>query len=466
MRKILMLLLACQAMSLPAQTVVIRNVTLIPMDGDYTRSQQTVVLEKGLIRQMGDADQIAVPKRAQVIDGTGKFLMPGLMDMHAHFFTEQGISPAMLPQEAKLMLANGVTTARIMCGDSVYLNLKKQIARGKTPGPELFVACPQLVGKWPFPVPFVGEIIETPAEAAASVRRFHKAGYDAIKITYFVQPGPYEAVVQTARALGMPLTGHVGPDIGLARALAAGQQIEHFDEFLEQLLPDSARQRTSVSGTGLWEKEKAWPTVALLDESKIPALVQQVKAAGIAVTPTNHFLHSSFGTGMPEDSIRRLPDLDYIPASLLPERWNVRGYFWNQPPPAALGKRYVAIRQHLTRALHSAQVPLLCGSDSPEWFGVQGFALHRELQAFVEAGLTPFAALETATVNPARYLGIDKRKGSIAVGLEADLLLLDANPMEDIANTRRIAGVFRQGQYLSRADLDRLLQEARVLAKQ
>ena len=466
MKNCLLLIIFLNAATLLAQTYAIRNVNLIPMDGDYVRSQQTVLVEKGLITQIGESSEIIIPKRARVIDGSGKYLIPGLMDMHVHFFTEQGISPKYLPQEAKLMLANGVTTARVMCGDSLYLDLKKRLARGRIPGPELFVVSPQLVGKWSFKGPFFGAIVDTPEKARAAVDRFSKQGYDAVKITFFLQPDVYDAAVTTARELGLPVTGHVGPDVGLERALAARQQIEHLDEFLEQLLPDTLASRISVSGTTIWDKKTAWPTVALLDESKIPGLVKQVKSAEIAVTPTHHFLHSSFAEGQSEEAIRQSPDFKYLPKSLREDRFKARDYFWQEPPPELLRKRYVELRRHITRALYTVGVPLLCGSDSPEWFLVSGFAVHYELQALVDAGLPPFAALETATVNPAKYLGIAERNGTIALGKTADLLLLSANPLDDIANTKKIEGVMHGGKYYDREALDGLLKEATVLGAQ
>lgn len=466
MKNCLILFALIQAIALGAQTYAIRNVTLIPMDGNYLRSQQTVLIEKNQITQIGETSELDIPKRARIIDGTGKYLIPGLMDMHVHFFTEQGIAPKYLPQETKIMLANGVTVARVMCGDSLYLDLKKRLARGRIPGPELFVVSPQLVGKWPFKGLFFGAVVDTPEKARAAVEEFKKKGYDAIKITFFVQPTVYEAAVEAANKLGLPVTGHVGPDVGLERALAAHQQIEHFDEFLEQLLPDTCTSRLSVSGTSIWDKKRAWPTVALLDESKIPALVKHIKEAGIAVTPTHHFLHSSFAEGQTEEAIRQSPDFSYLPKSLRADRFKARDYYWQEPPPEPLRQRYVQLRSHLTRALHTADVPLLCGSDSPEWFLVSGFALHYELQALVNAGLPPFAALETATVNPAKYLGISDRTGTIAVGKTADLLLLSANPLDDISNTQKIEGVFHGGKYYDRKALDGLLEEAKVLAKQ
>ncbi|MDX1942087.1 MAG: amidohydrolase family protein [Saprospiraceae bacterium] len=449
-----------------AQTYAIRNVNVIPMDSERVLPDQTVIVQKGKISEIGAASQTKIPRNATVIDGSGKYLMPGLMDMHMHFFTEQGLDAKFLPEEAKLPLTNGVTTARVMTGDSLYLDLKKKIAKGEVAGPELFVASPQLVGKWGFSGPFFGQVVKSREDAANAVRRFKKEGYDEIKITFFVYPEQYEAIVQTAKEVGLKVTGHVGPDVGLNSSLAAKQQNEHMDEFLEQLLPDTALAKISVSGTNIWNRQKAWPTVDYLEENKIKALVQKVKEAGIAVSPTSHFLHSSFSIGQSEEQIRQLPDFQYIPQSFYKARFDTRNFYWQNAPTEPRRNRFQKLRNQITKALYEAGVPLLCGSDSPEWFIVQGFSVHYELEALTLAGLSPYAALQTATVNTANYLGISNRKGTISVGKEADMVLLNANPLENIQHTRSISGVFCKEKFYDRTTLDTMLEEAKILGKQ
>lgn len=449
-----------------AQTYAIRNVNVIPMDAERVLSDQTVIIEKGKISKIGAVSEIKIPRKATVVDGSGKYLIPGLMDMHMHFFTEQGLDAKFLPEEAKLPLVNGVTTARVMNGDSLYLDLKKKIAKGEIAGPELFVASPQLVGKWGYSGPFFGQIVKSRTDAANAVRRFKKEGYDEIKITFFVYPEQYDAIVQTAKEVGIKVTGHVGPDVGLDKSLVAKQQNEHMDEFLEQLLPDTASSKISVSGTNIWNRQKAWPTVDYLEESKIPALVQRIKNAGIAVSPTSHFLHSSFSIGQGEDYIRQSTDFQYIPQSFHKARFDTRNFFWQNAPTESRRDRFQELRNQITVALHQAGVPLLCGSDSPEWFIVQGFSVHYELEALTLAGLSPYAALQTATINTANYLGISDRKGTISIGKEADLVLLNANPLENIQHTRSISGVFCKEKFYNRTTLDKMLEEAKILGKQ
>jgi imidazolonepropionase-like amidohydrolase len=397
------------------------------------------------------------------IDGTGKYLIPGLFDMHTHFFYEQGENRNTCDAELKMMLANGLTTVRIECGDPVYLEVRDKKRKGAVAGPELFVSSPQFVGAWPWEGKVFAAICTTPAEADQAVRKFKKEGYDEIKITFMVKRDVYDQIIKTAKEVGIKVTGHVGPLVKLPAALAAGEQIEHMDEFIDILLPDTSYNHgQSVSDMNIWRKN-AWATVPFLDESKITVLVNMVKTSGVYVTPTNFFFLSCFGEGMTEEQYKQRPDYKYIPSKILEERWNIKERYWKNAPPEESRKKYVHLRKKMTYELWKAGVKLMAGSDSPEWFLVQGFAIHDELETFVKAGLTPFAALQTATINPAVYLGIYKRNGSVEQGKEADLILLDKNPLEDIRNTRTIVGVFNDRKWHDRNTLDQLLAEAQSL---
>jgi hypothetical protein len=190
-------------------------------------------------------------------------------------------------------------------------------------------------------------------------------------------------------------------------------------------------------------------------------LAAAVRDAGVYVNPTNIFFLSSFGEKLTEDQYRQRPDYAYIPPGILQEKWAVREHYWKNAPPVESRDKYVRLRKQMTYELWKAGVPLMAGSDSPEWFLAAGFSIHDELETFVNAGLTPFAALRAATVNPASHLGIIKRTGTIETGKEADLLLLDKNPLDDIRNTRAISGVFTNGTWFDRAGLDRMLAQAK-----
>jgi hypothetical protein len=389
--------------------------------------------------------------------------VPGLFDMHAHFFQEQyENNESTTKEELGMMLANGVTSARIMAGHPDYLIAKAKVRNGEWDGPELTVASPQLVGAWPWPPGFKNyEIVTTPEKAADAVKKFKDEGYDAIKITFMVSRECYGAIVTTAREVGIKVVGHVGPKVKLPAALKAGEQIEHMDEFIDVLLPDTTYNHgQSVSDMNIWRKP-AWATVPALDESKISSLVQQVKAAGIYVTPTNYFFVSTFGRIPSEEEIKSKKDYPYIPAELIDERWKNREHFMKMEIPKESMDKYVYLRKKMVNELSKAGVHLMAGSDSPEFFLVTGFSLHDELAAFVDAGLSNYNALKTATLNPATFLGF-KNKGTIEKGKDADLILLDENPLTDIKHTTSISAVFKKGKYFDRKSLDTMLSTAKA----
>jgi hypothetical protein len=442
----------------------IKNVSVLPMNKEVVLNNQTVLVEKGTIKAIGTAATVKIPAGYTVIDGTGKYLMPGLFDMHAHFFNEQGNLVNTTESELKMMLANGLTTARILAGHPNYLEAKEMVKKGQWAGPDLSIASPQFVGSWPWPTDFKNfELANTPEKAVAAVKKYKNEGYDEIKITFMVKRDVYDAIIATAKEVGIKVTGHVGPLVKLPAALAAKQQIEHMDEFIDMLLPDTSYNHgQSVSDMNLWRKN-AWATVPHLDESKIPGLAKMVKDAGIYVTPTNYFFISCFNETPPEEVVKQKPDYAYIPQEILKERWSVRQRMLSMKIPDAYRAKYVDLRKKMVNALWKAGVPLMAGSDSPEWFLVTGFSIHDEISMFVTTGLTPYAALQTATVNSATYMGLNK--GTVEKGKIADLLLLDKNPLEDIRNTRSINGVMKGGKWYDKNDVTRLLEEAKVLGK-
>jgi hypothetical protein len=443
---------------------VIDNVHIISMVNDKVEMDKAIIIRDGKLSQVVPKKRLKVPQGAQRIDGKGAFVIPGLFDMHLHFYHDFGLDEKFLKEEVKLAVANGVTTARIMDGQENYLDLKKRIDNQELTGPELFIASPQFVGKWPFKSAFSGYLADSAAKAASMVKVFKEQGYSEIKLAQFITPETYEAVTRAARESGIKITGHVGPEVKLYRALLAKQQIEHMDEFIEALLSDTTiNGGRSVSDVGIWNKKGAWPTIQYVDESKIDGLVQRVRSAGIYVTPTNYFFVNFFARGITLEQVRRLPGYSFVPAFHKRNVDQAQEYFWKDPPPAALRTKYIDIRYKLVKALYNAGVKLMAGSDGPEWYLAPGFSLHNELEAFSEAGLSNYAVLQTATINPARYLGIDHRKGTIEIGKDADFVLLRGNPLVSIQNTREIEGVFTKNRYYDHEALDRLLTEAMVI---
>src|SRR5688572_2365624 len=264
--------------SFAQDSYAIKNVSVITMTKEEVLPDQTVMVEKGIIKSISPSAETKLSSGVAVIEGKGKFLIPGLFDMHTHFFYEQGDHINTNETELKLMLANGVTTARIMAGHPSFLEAKANVKSGKWVGPELSVASPQLVGKWPFPTEFKNyEMVASEAQANDAVTKFKQQGYDAIKITFMMAKPIFKAVVAAAAKENMKVVGHVGPIVMLPAALEAKQQIEHMDMFIETLLPDTSYNHgQSVSDYNIYSKA-AWETVPHLMDQKSLSLPGMLK---------------------------------------------------------------------------------------------------------------------------------------------------------------------------------------------
>jgi len=425
---------------------------------------RTVVVVNGRITAVGPREEVDVPPEAVRIESAGRYLIPGLIDSHCHLLSDERIPDEFAKDELFVLLANGVTTIRDPIGRPELLALRDRIASGEQLGPRLVVGSPQFAGR-EIGDPFHGFLAVDPDEARAAVRRFAEEGYDAIKITFFVSRPVYDAIVAEAAAVGLPVIGHVGPDVGLDAALAAGEQIEHLDEFLEALLPEDAPVPQSVSGTKVWRPE-LWESLDWLDSSRIPALARRVVDAGVWSSPTLSFLNGSFGTGRSDDVLMTQLDGRFVSAKVRADLLSGRERFWADPPSAERRARFVELRNAITRELHAAGGRLMAGSDAPEWLNLGGFALHRELRALVDAGLEPWDALEAATRNPAEFFGGGDEYGTIAVGRRAELLLLRKNPLEDVANAAEIEGVMLDRNWFPAASLHHFLVRAQERLRQ
>jgi hypothetical protein len=259
------------------------------------------------------------------------------------------------------------------------------------------------------------------------------------------------------------VVGHVEPEVGVLRAATMGQQIEHLDAVLEGALSDSAPMKESLTQFRIFNM-RHWPSLDHMDPEKIDELAGAVARSGVYVGPTQNVFNTAFAIGESVDSMKGRQDFKHWPPKLRDGYLRAHERYWaaandSLKTPARRAK-YVAVRNQFVKALQDSGGKLLAGSDTPEWFHLYGYGLHRELRALVEAGLTPYQALVTATRNPADFLGASRQWGTIEVGKRADLVLVSANPLEDITNTERVRGVVIGGRWLDRATLDQMIARA------
>lgn len=447
----------------PSQTLVISHVALIDVAASSLRTDQAVVIENSRITTIAPAAQFKPPANAIVIDAHGKFLAPGLWDMHVHL---AGVSAdpawsgdALLP----LLLANGITGVRDMGGDlQALLAWKRDIEAGSLLGPHVVAAGPWLAGhgrKTPEQYP-----VSNPEEARAAVRDLKQRGADFIKIISLPSKEAFFAVADECKKQNISFSGHLPFQIGAAEASNAGiHSIEHFlySGFALSFSSkeEELRQRFVVaeqkSDSAAWE-QIAHEAESTYSPEKAAALFQTLKKNHTWVTPT---LASLAITSHPEQSLALDPRLTFVPPQLAKE-WRDSLADEQVTKRAAWLARQASNDWKLAAELHRAGIPLLVGSDSLDPFVFPGSSLHRELAEFVRAGYTPGEALRAATLGAAQFLAREKDFGTVESGKFADLVLFDANPLDNIANTQKIFAVVRAGKFLDRSALDSMLKRA------
>lgn len=423
------------------RTIAFVGVSVVPMDRERVLANQTVVVEGDRILSVGPADAVPIPEGARRIAGQGRWLMPGLAEMHGHVPGPD--DPAYLDDVLFLYVANGVTTVRNMAGNKSHLALRDRIAAGRALGPTLYTASP-----WLSP-----EVAGTPEKAREAARGYNAAGYDLIKIGS-VPRDAYAAMAAAAQKAGIPFGGHIPQEVGLTGALDARQKsIDHFDRYVEFLAPEGA----GASGREPGFFGSGW--IHLADERRIPDAVRRTVAAGTWNVPTLSLVEHLASPETPQAMLAR-PEMRYMPGRVLDGWAEAKREFAARPdfqPDAA--RRLVELRRRLLRDLHAAGAPIALGSDAPQFFNVPGFSIHHEMRMMRAAGLTPYQVLETGTREAARYFGADAGFGVIAPGRRADLILLTADPLQDLANVQRRAGVMARGRWLSENEIRARLEK-------
>jgi len=426
--------------------VAFTGVTVIPMDRERTIEDQTVVVRGGRIAVVGPTASTHVPASATRVDGRGKYLIPGLAEMHAHIPTPQveaqlGADGRYAESVLKLYVANGVMTIRGMLGHPSHLAMRERVRAGELLGPTIYTSGPSLNGN----------SAPDPATARRMVLEQQAAGYDFLKIHSGLSRATFDTMVRVADSVGIRFAGHVPVGVGLERALEARYaSIDHVDGFIEYLTGWRPEDGTSAGFFGFNISDRS-------DESKLAEIARRTREAGVWIVPTQALM-DGFVSAEDAAAMGRRPEMRYLPKPLVAQWVQAKSNAQAQPTyDVERARRFIALRGRIIKALHGAGVGIVLGSDAPQVMNVPGFSVHRELAVLVAAGLTPYQALETGTRNVAAYFGTLDRSGTVAAGKVADLVLLDANPLTDIANTTRIAGVMTRGKWMPRAALDSML---------
>lgn len=420
--------------------VVFTGVSVIPMDRDTVLTNQTVIVENGRITYVGG--QRSAPAGATSIDARGKFLMPAIAEFHAH--VPSGAQAIHAHRTLSLYALAGVATARGMLGAPMHLALRDSIAAGRLFGPRLLTSGPS----------FNGNSVTSPGTAAQMVRDQKAAGYDLLKIHPGVPRAGFDSLAAVANALRIPFSGHVPLEVGLDLALTSKfSTIDHLDGIVEALYAGQeplTPQLDGWFGLGIMRQ---------LDQSRFGAIVNRIRASGVVMVPTQ-ILMDNYANDATGDELTSLPEFNYwIPQQVAAWRTSKNNIIAQPPVSREQRQEFIALRRRFIKALYDAGVPFLLGSDAPQLWNVPGFSAHRELGALVVAGLTPYQALRTGTVDVAKFMGEEGRSGVVRAGARADLLLLDANPLDAIGNSLRINGVVVNGRWIGPSERRRMLDE-------
>lgn len=469
MRKMIVLILICLWTSVvagdqsPAPPLALIHVTVVDVTGKPPKADMTVLVDGAQIVAVGPSAKVNVPGNARIVDGSGKFLMPGLWDMHVHTLSTAVARDTFFP----LFVANGVTGVRDM-GSSVTAEelgtVRQDIRSGARVGPRIVAAGRILDGPKPIN-PGVSTAVTDERSARESVRQLKTAGADFIKVYSLLSREAYFAIAAEAKKSGLPFAGHVPLSVTAEEASAAGQKsMEHMFAVLEGCSSREDDLRSDALATapmGMLRSQAR--SIDDFDRRKAARLYRVLAKNQTWQVPTLAVRATVSGEGKTSAGD---PRLEYIYAELR-ERWTGGKRFaaLSQEDRAALGRLFPA-ELRIIGEMHRAGVPFLAGTDTPNPFVLPGYSIHDELEFLVRAGLTPLQALQSATIAPARFLSLSGVLGTVEKGKIADLVLLDANPLSNIANTRAVHGVVANGRWLDRKHLDELLAGVRVRASQ
>jgi imidazolonepropionase-like amidohydrolase len=425
-------------------TTAFVGVNVLPMDRERVLEDHTVLIQDGVIQEMAPSYRVTVPEGARIIEGTGFFLAPGLADMHVTLPSSQA-TPDQVEDFMFLLLANNVTVIRGMDGASNHLQIKRQVDEGTLLGPTVWAGAP----------PLDGQNASDPSGAIERMMAHRRSGYDFQPIAGGLSLMVWDSLSEEAHSRGFTFGGNIPREVGLRNALSTGISfVEHLDGYLEEVVSDEVRSRL--------DRGEAVPLITQLqavEGRKMRAVAAHTRSSDSWVVPTLYLWENRYGA--PDvDSLLGLPEMRWVP-SYISDGWILEAGTWADVPPEA-GELMIQVRRRLLRSLSMAGVGVLMGTGSPGMFNVPGFALRHELRSMAAAGLTPYEILVTGTRYVSEYARDELLEpaafGTIAEGNRADLILLRANPLEDLEALWDQEGVMMRGEWIPRAEIDRKLE--------
>lgn len=438
-------------------TVAFENVTVIPMDSDLVLVGQTVVIEDSRITDIGTSGSVEIPIDAHVVDGEGRFLIPGLSDMMTHTSGSEN--------DLLVYLATGITTIRIMGNDPPdVLDWRDQIRAGTRAGPNMWVWWPQIQNNTVWPEAEYESAtrggktwVHTVEEAKQYVAELAALGVDGIKAHVVLSLDVYTALVESATEQGLPFDGHA-PDGLVQRWLTSPTISEDMSDFWNEF--------RTLGVPALTHIEELIKMVSFSDvstrrasDTSINQIAQDVADDGMWISTTVHPFTTWDDIAADQDGmLATTPEIQYLHPDVL-YTWGYYGTTYVDLGSSPYHTNYVDAQEKMLLALNNNGVLLLSGTDAVVPMMVPGFSLHDELETMANIGLSPYEVLKTSTCNPALYLGELAEFGTIEEGKRADLVLLEQNPLDDIANTRQVAGTMVRGHWYSRADLEIMLEK-------
>jgi imidazolonepropionase-like amidohydrolase len=432
-----------------ANTTRIIDVTVVDVENGIAVPGQTVIIVGDRIAKIGAPAELGIQEPAQTINGHRLYLMPGLVDAHVHYFDA--------PVFGRLMMANGVLLVRDMGMPNEYiLKLRDALNRGETLGPEMIATGAMLDGYPPL-IPSIALGIHTPEEGRAAVTKQAEAGVEMIKVYSRLDKEVFLAIVDEARKRGLKVVAHLPESIYIEDAAAAGLgSSEHFNGF-EKVIAKLLGEPVRLAFVGQASEAGYFQRLGEVNPEALQGVYQRIRASGLTICPTVVTFKTL--TNLEAFQTGSFPRSEYISQSVM-DLWkslwarqgNLPDFIWRN-------------WARMVSELHKAGVPLMVGTDLMLPGIIPGYSVHEEMVIWQEAGIPPADVLRSATIVPAQFMGLGDRLGSVSEGKTASVVLVRANPLEDIRNAQQIEGVFLRGQFFSRKDLDRLLDEAKELAQ-